>query len=53
VTGTGRLLRLPLTPQTHVSVIIPTKPMTGHEWDRMIELLTVMKPGYVDEADHE
>lgn len=53
MTMTGRLLTLPLTPETRVGVIIPTKPLTEHEWDRMIELLNVMKPGYVEVADHD
>jgi hypothetical protein len=45
-----RLLTLPLLPNVYADLRI-AHPMTAQEWDRLIDLLLVMRPGIVEAED--
>lgn len=45
-------LNLPVAPRLYATLTVTT-PMTGPEWDRMMTVLTEMRPGLVEETAGE
>jgi hypothetical protein len=44
-------LLIPVSPDTHAEIYLPSRWLTPGEWDQFMAVLAAMKPGLVRKAD--